>query len=106
MVSHHLKPDRGHVHHQLLNRKLGHVKSVLVLYAIAALFSLTAILYTIVSKFYGLVMLIIAIVIVELVFNTTGLFRVKSKPDDLNRVDDAILDKEYHKNNMYKRCEG
>lgn len=87
------EPDRGHVHHQLLNRNLGHVKSVLVLYAIAALFSLTAILYTIASKFYGLIMLIIAIIIVELVFNTTGLFRVKSKPDDLNKIDD-ISDKE------------
>ena len=29
------EPDRGHVHHQLLDRNLGHVKSVLVLYAIA-----------------------------------------------------------------------
>ena len=32
------EPDRGHVHHQLLDRNLGHVKSVLVLYAIAGLF--------------------------------------------------------------------
>ena len=50
-----------------------------MLYGIALLFSLTAILYTVSSKFYGLVMLVIAIVVVELVFNTTGLFRSKSK---------------------------
>ena len=73
------KPDRGHIHHRLLDRNLGHVKSVLVLYAIALLFSLTAILYTVTSKFYGLVMLVVAIIIVELIFNTTGLFRNKDK---------------------------
>ena len=76
------EPDRGHVHHQLLDRNLGHVKSVLVLYAIAGLFSLTAILYTMTSKFYGLVMLVVAMVVVELVFNTTGLFRSKLKTKD------------------------
>ena len=70
-------PDRGHVHHQLLDRNLGHVKSVLVLYGIAALFSFTAILYTMVSKFYGLVLLVISMVLIELIFNTTGLFRLK-----------------------------
>lgn len=76
------KPDRGHVHHQLLDRNLGHVKSVLVLYGIAALFSITAIVYTMTSKFYGLIMLVVAMVVVELVFNTTGLFRSKSKVKD------------------------
>ena len=70
--------DRGHLHHVLLARNLGHVKSVLILYTIALLFSLTAILYTVTSKFYGLVMLVIAIVIVELIFNITGFFRDKN----------------------------
>ncbi len=74
------KPDRGHVHHKLLDRNLGHVKSVLVLYAISLLFSLTAVLYTVSDKVYGLVMLVIAVLIVELVFNTTGLFREKEHP--------------------------
>lgn len=84
-------PDRGHVHHQLLDRNLGHVKSVLVLYGIALLFSLTAILYTVSSKFYGLIMLVIAIVVVELVFNTTGLFRIKSKKE---KVKTEVKDEE------------
>lgn len=80
------KPDRGHVHHQLLNKNLGHVKSVLVLYGIAALFSLTAILYTMTSKFYGLVMLVIAILVIELVFNTTGLLRRKTQDEEKQLV--------------------
>ena len=71
------KPDRGHIHHQLLNKNLGHVKSVLVLYGITALFSLTAIVYTVVSNFFGLIMLVIVAVVVELIFNTTGVFREK-----------------------------
>lgn len=73
------KPDRGHVHHQLLDKNLGHVKSVLVLYAITALFSLTAIVYTMYSNFYGLVMLVGAIIVIELIFNSTGVFREKDK---------------------------
>jgi len=75
------KPDRGHVHHRLLDKNLGHVKSVLVLYAITALFSLTAIVYTMYSKFYGLVMLVCTILIVELIFNATGVFRIKEPLD-------------------------
>ena len=107
------KPDRGHVHHQLLDRNLGHVKSVLVLYGIAAiekgrvvntcnplnwialgeaLFSFTAILYTMSSKFYGLVMLVIAILVVELVFNTTGLFRAKPKKGKKEQVQEQKED--------------
>ncbi len=86
------KPDRGHVHHQLLDRNLGHVKSVLVLYGIAALFSFTAILYTMSSKFYGLVILVIAILVVELVFNTTGLFRTKPKKAKKERVQEPKED--------------
>lgn len=75
------KPDRGHVHHQLLDKNLGHFKSVLVLYAITALFSLTAIVYTMYSKFYGLVMVVGAVIVVELIFNTTGAFRFKEPKD-------------------------
>ncbi|MCL1950093.1 MAG: undecaprenyl/decaprenyl-phosphate alpha-N-acetylglucosaminyl 1-phosphate transferase [Turicibacter sp.] len=76
------KPDRNHVHHFLLNKNLGHVKSVLVLYAITALFSLTAIVYTMHTTFWGLIMLVICVVIIELIFNTTGAFRYKEKEQD------------------------
>ena len=68
------------------------MKSVLVLYAIAALFSFTAILYTMSSKFYGLVMLVIAILVVELVFNTTGLFRTKPKKAKKEQVQEQKED--------------
>jgi len=74
------KPDRGHVHHVLLDKKLGHVKSVLVLYAITALFSLTALVYTFYTNFAGHVMVVLCVVIVELIFNTTGVFRYKEEP--------------------------
>ncbi|HAX73586.1 MAG TPA: undecaprenyl-phosphate alpha-N-acetylglucosaminyl 1-phosphate transferase, partial [Firmicutes bacterium] len=36
------RPDRGHIHHRLLDRNLGHVRSVLTLYSIATMFSFTA----------------------------------------------------------------
>lgn len=66
--------DRGHVHHQLLDKHYGHIGSVLILYSIALAFSLTAIVYTFLSKQAGLVLLLIGLVIIELVFNTTGVF--------------------------------
>ena len=90
------KADRGHVHHQLLDKNLGQVKSVLVLYAITTLFSLTAIVYTIYSNFYGLVMLIVVAVIVELIFNTTGLFRYKE-------VKEIEISKEVKKEELHHR---
>ena len=78
------KPDRGHVHHVLLDKNLGHIKSVLVLYAITALFSLTAIVYTMHSNFSGLLMVVGCVIVVELIFNTTGAFRHKqvSPPEE------------------------
>lgn len=69
--------DRGHIHHRLLDQQLGHRKSVLVLYGISLIFSITAIIYTVFSKFYGMIVLVIAMVLVELIFNTTGFFRKK-----------------------------
>lgn len=73
------KADRGHVHHCLLDRQLGHRKSVLALYSLASLFSVTAIVYSLFSKLSGLILMVVGMVIVELVFNTTGLFRLESK---------------------------
>lgn len=73
------KADRGHVHHCLLDRQLGHRKSVLVLYWMAGLFSATAIVYSLFSKLLGLILMVVGMVVVELVFNTTGLFRLKTK---------------------------
>lgn len=71
------KADRGHVHHCLLDRQLGHQKSVCILYCIAALFSMTGIVYSLISKFFGLTLMVVGMVIVELIFNTTGFFRMK-----------------------------
>lgn len=79
------KPDRGHVHHQLLDKDLGTIKSVLVLYAITALFSLSAIVYNVYSRFYGMIMLVGCVIIVELIFNATGAFRHKEPRVEENK---------------------
>ena len=39
---------------------------------------MTAIVYSLISKLFGLILMVIGMVIVELIFNTTGLFRFNS----------------------------
>ena len=69
------KPDRGHLHHRLLDRQYGHVKTVLTLYAIAGSFALTALVYTIVSKHLGVLCFLVVMVTLEFVFDITGFKR-------------------------------
>ena len=66
------KPDRGHLHHRLLDRQYGHVKTVLTLYAIAGSFAVTALVYTIISKHLGVVCFLVVMMALELIFDITG----------------------------------
>lgn len=78
------KADKGHVHHQLLDKHCGHIGSVLILYSISLMFSIIAIIYSLISKNIGLILIVIGLVVVELVFNTTGVF-VKRKREPENK---------------------
>lgn len=69
------KPDRGHLHHRLLDRQYGHVKTVLTLYAIAGAFALTALVYTIISKQLGVLCFLLVMIALELIFDITGFKR-------------------------------
>ncbi len=69
------KPDRGHLHHRLLDRQYGHVKTVLTLYAIAGSFAATALIYTIFSKRLGVVCFLVVMTTLELIFDITGFKR-------------------------------
>lgn len=74
--------DRGHVHHQLLDKQYGHIGSVLILYSIALMFSSIAVVYSLSSRNIGMILLVVGLVVIELVFNTTGLFVKKDIEKD------------------------
>lgn len=57
-------PDKSHVHHQLLRRNLSVRKTVLIIYAITALFSFMSIIYILIDRrigygIYGILMIFI-----------------------------------------------
>lgn len=72
--------DRRHLHHNLMFKlKLGHTKSVLVLYAITILFSLTSYVYLYDAKL-GILMFIILMFCFEVFVELTNMIGRKYKP--------------------------
>ena len=58
------KPDKFHIHHQLLNMKFSHKKTVIIICLIDALFAFTSIVYVLVDRqlgyvMYGILMLLV-----------------------------------------------
>lgn len=72
--------DRKHLHHNLMFRlKLGHRKSVLILYTSTVLFSLTSYLYYY-DATLGMIMFIVLMVVFELFIEITNMISSKYKP--------------------------
>lgn len=72
--------DRAHLHHNLMFKlKLGHRKSVIVLYGITFLFSLTSYVY-LYDSILGTIMFIILMLFFELFVELTGMVSRKYKP--------------------------
>lgn len=58
------KPDKFHIHHQLLNMKFSHKKTVVIICFIDALFAFTSIVYVLIDRqlgylLYGILMLLV-----------------------------------------------
>ena len=58
------KPDKFHLHHQLLNKNFSHRDTVLIIYAINALFALASIVYVLQDRVLGYIIYTILVVIV------------------------------------------
>lgn len=58
------KADKKHLHHQLLDMKFSHKKTVLIIYYIDALFAFTSIVYVLKNRTLGIFMYIILFIIV------------------------------------------
>ena len=64
------KPDKFHIHHQLLNMKFSHKKTVIIICLIDALFAFTSIVYVLVDRqlgyvMYGILMLLVLVFILK-----------------------------------------
>jgi len=73
-------PDKSHLHHQLLNKNLGHRNTVLVIYAVDILFAITSIFSALGNaKIGGILFIILAIIVTWFVFSTDIIIQRKKK---------------------------
>lgn len=73
-------PDRQHLHHRLLNLGFSHRQSVLVIYAIAIMFSLAAVIFSMATVWGSLFILAIVLFALELLVETIGLVGHQYRP--------------------------
>lgn len=84
--------DKNHLHHQLLKKNLGQTKTVLIIYAICILFSLTSILKIYNSKISIILYVILALLLCYFIMFTNILFdKSKKKKDKWYNINRRLL---------------
>lgn len=73
------KPDKEHLHHQLLKLGLSHRNTVLAIYAMNILFALASIIYTINDKKLGTIIYIIIFLLIILIITKTSIIAEKKE---------------------------
>lgn len=73
-------PDKSHLHHCLLNLGYSHPETVLMIYAMAALFSLAAVIFTKATMFGAIFVIAFLVLMIELIVEMTGLIGKDYKP--------------------------
>ncbi|WP_181347244.1 MraY family glycosyltransferase [Thalassobacillus sp. CUG 92003] len=73
-------PDKSHLHHCLINLGYTHPETVLVIYAMSALFSLAAVIFSQATLFGAVIVLSVLLFLVELVVEMTGLVGQNYRP--------------------------
>jgi len=73
-------PDRFHLHHRLLSSGLSHQQAVLVIYAIAIMFSLAAVLFSMATVWGSLIIIVVLLFAIELFVEVMGLVGKDYKP--------------------------
>lgn len=66
------KPDKFHIHHQLLNLKISHVGTVLIIYLITILFALSSIIYVLKDEALGRIIYAVLLIIVIIFVSSTS----------------------------------
>lgn len=73
-------PDKSHLHHCLLNLGFTHRQTVLLIYAISAMFGLTGFIFSFTTMWGSLLILTIIILFIELIVESVGLVSKDYKP--------------------------
>jgi len=75
-----MAPDKSHLHHCLLNTGFSHRQTVLIIYGIAALFGLAAILFSQATIWGSVLLLIVMLVAIEVLVELIGLAGTNYRP--------------------------
>lgn len=79
------KPDKFHIHHQLLNLKISHVGTVLIIYLINILFALSSIIYVLKDATLGrIIYAVLLIIVIWFVSNTSVVVDTDALKNRLN----------------------
>jgi len=73
-------PDKSHLHHCLLRIGFSHRQAVLIIYAIAAMFGLAALIFTMATVWGSLIMLAVLLITIEIFVESIGLVGEDYKP--------------------------
>ncbi|AOV08544.1 glycosyltransferase family 4 protein [Sporosarcina ureilytica] len=73
-------PDKSHLHHCLLRTGFSHKQSVLIIYGIAALFGLAAILFSQATVWGSVILVILLLLAIELLVELIGLAGANYRP--------------------------
>lgn len=73
-------PDKSHLHHCLLRAGFSHRQAVLVIYAIAAMFGLAALIFTMATVWGSLIILAVLLITIEIFVESIGLIGEDYKP--------------------------
>lgn len=73
-------PDKSHLHHCLLRVGFSHRQTVLIIYCIAMLFGIAAILFSQATVWGGILLLVVLIIAIELFVEVIGLAGANYKP--------------------------
>ncbi|MGM9879058.1 MAG: undecaprenyl/decaprenyl-phosphate alpha-N-acetylglucosaminyl 1-phosphate transferase, partial [Bacilli bacterium] len=71
------KPDKLHLHHQLLNLGLSHRNTVLAIYAMNILFAFASIIYALNDKTLGMIIYIIILLLIVFIITKTSIISDK-----------------------------
>ena len=74
------KPDKFHLHHCLLRLGFTHRQSVVLIYLLSGLFSLSAILFTKATIWGASILILTLLIIIELILEVTGIISENYRP--------------------------
>jgi len=90
-IHHVFQPDRGHVHHQLIDLGLSHRNAVLILYVVGIMLALAAFMLVVVKSLWVAVLLVSALAVMLGAFFMLIYFRVRRQEQQRETEQDKVV---------------